>query len=239
MHEEVLTKIRKFRADINICLDKAESAIISEMKQLMSDNDRLLDKLDNEYAKCASKIEGLKQKLDPTVHRENALFIQTVRSKEMFLEIEHELSKNVQSVCEVKSSEFVPNQQLSSIIKSGGKLGKLNISNINEAKHGEITNVEMNVDSLTFVEPERPKKPVQQETDRKTDVRPSPVFVGAHVQAESSLDLFHHGWQQGTVTAVHPDGTVDVRWNFSGETRSGYRVGTGWNTVILIQERKC
>ncbi|XP_053388405.1 transcription intermediary factor 1-alpha-like, partial [Mercenaria mercenaria] len=153
MQEEVLTKIRKFRADINIYLDKAEAAIISEMKQLMSDNDKLLHKIDNECAKCISKCEDLKQKLDPTVHRENVLFIQTVRSKASILEIEHELSRTAQSVCKVKGYEFVPSQHLSSIIKSSEKLGKLNISNKNEPKHDE---------------PKKPKKPEQQETDRQT-----------------------------------------------------------------------
>ncbi|XP_053387255.1 transcription intermediary factor 1-alpha-like [Mercenaria mercenaria] len=171
MQEEVLIKIRKFRTDINIYLDKAEADIISEMKLLMSDNDKLLDKLDNECARCTSKCEGLKQKLDPTVHTGDALFIQTVRSKASILEIEHKLSKTVQSVCEVKGYEFIPNQHLSSIIKSREKLGKLNIWNINEPKHDEITNLEMNVDTLTFDEPMKPTKPVQQEIDTKTVYR--------------------------------------------------------------------
>ncbi|XP_053388404.1 transcription intermediary factor 1-alpha-like [Mercenaria mercenaria] len=185
VHEEVLTKIRKFRTDINTYLDKAEADIISEMEQLMSDNDKLLDKLDNNCAKYLSDIEGLKQKLDPTVHRENVLFIQTVRSKASVLEIEHELSKNVQSVCQVKGYEFVPNVKLSSIIKSEEKLGKINISNINEPKQDEITNLDdlMNVDTLTLVEPKKPKKLIQQETDNKTGVRPPPVFVGTRVEA--------------------------------------------------------
>ncbi|XP_053386997.1 transcription intermediary factor 1-alpha-like [Mercenaria mercenaria] len=186
MHEEVLTKIRKFRTDINIYLDKAEADIISEMKQLMFDNDKLLDKLDNECAKCTSKVEGLKQKIDPTVHRGNVLFIQTVRSKVSVLEIEHELSKTVQSVCEVKRYEFFPNQHLSSIIKSRETVGKLNISNVNEPKHDAITNLEMNVDTLTFEEPKKPTKPVQQETDTKTAVRPPSSFVGARVQVRDT-----------------------------------------------------
>ncbi|XP_053386940.1 transcription intermediary factor 1-alpha-like [Mercenaria mercenaria] len=233
MHEEVLTKIRKFRTDINIYLDKAEAAIISEMKQLMSNNDKLLDKLDTDCAKYLSEIEGLYQKLDPTVHRENVLFIQTVRSKASVLEIEHELSKTVQSVCEVKCYEFVSNQHLSSIIKSREKLGQLNISDINEPKHDEITKLDMNVDTLTFVEPEKPKKPVQQETDTKTGVRQPIDFVGARVKATNSVLKTLLG-KTGTVTAVRPDGSFDVKWDHSGKTLSGYSEGYGYKGVKLI-----
>ncbi|XP_053387253.1 uncharacterized protein LOC123543141 [Mercenaria mercenaria] len=236
MQEEVLTKIRKFRTDINIYLDKAETDIISEMKQLMSDNDKLLDKIDQECAKCTSKCEGLKQKLDPAVHRGNVLFIQSVRSKASILEIEHELSRTVQSVREFKGYEFVPSQHLSSIIKSSEKLGKLNISNINEHKHDEITNLEMNVDTLAFMESKKINKPEQQETDSKTGVRPPPVLVGSRVQAAGTYccHKWIHGDQPGTVTAVCPDGTVDVKWDYSGQTVSGYRVGTGREGIRLI-----
>ncbi|XP_053390438.1 transcription intermediary factor 1-alpha-like [Mercenaria mercenaria] len=177
MQKEVLTTIIKFRRDINNYLDKAELAIKSEMKQLVFDNDRLLETLHRDCAKCSSAIESLKQKLEPTVNRGNVLFIQTVRSKASVLEIKHELSKTVQSICDVKGYEFVPNQHLSSIIKSSEKLGKLNISNINELKHDEITNLEMNDDTLTFLEPKMLKKPVQQETDTKTGKITIPFIV--------------------------------------------------------------
>ncbi|XP_053387676.1 uncharacterized protein LOC123542473 [Mercenaria mercenaria] len=234
MHEEVLTKIRKFRTYINSYLDKAETDIISEMKRFISDNKKRLDKVDNDCAKYLSAIEGLKQKPNPTVHRENVLFKQTVRSKARVLEIEQELSKTLQSVSEIKVYEFVPNQQLSSIIKSREKLGKRNISNVNEPKHDEITNLEMNVDTLTFVEP---KKPEQQETDTKTGV--GPVFVGARVQAqnETKFELWLHHGKPGTVTAVHQDGTVDVKWDATEQTRFGYRVGTGWDEIKLMEEK--
>ncbi|XP_053388407.1 transcription intermediary factor 1-alpha-like [Mercenaria mercenaria] len=234
VHEEVLTKIRKFRTDINIYLDKAEADIISEMEQLMSDNDKLLDKLDNDCAKYLSEIEGLKQKLDPTVHRENVLFIQTVRSKASVLEIEHKLSKNVQSACELKGYKFVPYEKLSSIIKSREKLGKINISNINESKQDEFKTLEMNIDTLTLQEPkkQKPRKPEQQETDSETAVKPPPVFVGTRVQP-INWSLYHRG-KPGTVTAVRPDGTVDVKWDYLGATGSGYRVGTGPKGIRLI-----
>ncbi|XP_053386996.1 uncharacterized protein LOC123544260 [Mercenaria mercenaria] len=235
VHEEVLTEIRKFRTDINIYLDKAEATIISEMKQILSDNDKLLQNLGNNCSLNLSKIEDLKQTLDPTVHTENALFIQTVRSKAGVLEIEHELSKSIKSICEIKGYEFVPNQKLSSMIESRENLGKLNISKINEnTRYNEITQLEMNVATLTFVEPRKQKKTMQQKTHRQTGVRRPYVYVGARVQAETDLDWFYHDWQKGTVTAVRPNGTVDVKWDDTGRTVCGYTVGLGPTSVSLI-----
>lgn len=123
---KALWDIKQFRLDINEYLDKVETDIISEAKNVMGENETLLIKLKNDCTVISTKLEEITNKLNSELYKENACFIHTVECKPKVSECELAIAD--MKLKPIKKFEFVCDQQLRSIITSEQKLGTMTIS---------------------------------------------------------------------------------------------------------------
>ncbi|XP_045191700.2 uncharacterized protein LOC123548465 [Mercenaria mercenaria] len=233
-HEKALEEIRKFRKDIDDYLDTAETVIMSEVDQLRNNNCKYLIKLEENCKALLSKTERLKEKLDTDLYDGNALFIHAVKCKLYIPSLEKAVSK-LQSKEEIKKFEFVSDRHLSTVIASAKKLGHFNLSKRTTSEHQTPSALSGDIS----IQPEDNLECMYEEMEgrkrRKRGTGVDSARVGARVRPGPCFTYdWDHRNKPGTVTSVEPDGTVTVKWDATGKSWSGYRVGAVWNGVELI-----
>ncbi|XP_053389261.1 transcription intermediary factor 1-alpha-like [Mercenaria mercenaria] len=126
MYDRALKEIRQFRSDINIYLDKAEANILSEVEKLATENTKMQRKLEQDVKVLTSEIEEVKQKLNTQLYHGNSLFINAIRCKSKFDDIE-KMHAKIKQEHSVKRFQFNRDENISGILQAAQQLGKLRV----------------------------------------------------------------------------------------------------------------
>jgi predicted DNA-binding protein (UPF0251 family) len=88
MDEMALKEIRKFRKEINICLDEAEANLLSEMKKIRKENTGRRERIEKDLQAITSELQTMTQMLNAQLHHGHALFIKAVNCKSKLADME-------------------------------------------------------------------------------------------------------------------------------------------------------
>ncbi|XP_053389902.1 E3 ubiquitin-protein ligase TRIM33-like isoform X2 [Mercenaria mercenaria] len=162
--ETALKEIKKFRTDINSFLDKAEAYVISEVTRLKSNNENLLNKLENVCQQLSWNIDKVKQRIDAKLYQGNMLFIHTVESKPEIFNIERELARS-QSENRMLNIKFIPDKQLFDSIASDKRLGRVDVTSSVDIR-------QMSEDRRRNIVYQKARRPADHFTSALTRARP-------------------------------------------------------------------
>ncbi|XP_045193194.2 E3 ubiquitin-protein ligase TRIM33-like [Mercenaria mercenaria] len=126
-NERALNEIRQFRSNINIYLDKAEANILSEVEQISAENTKMQTKVEQDVKTLISEIEEVKQKLNTQLHHGYSLFINAIRCKSKFDDIE-KMHAKIKKEHVLKRFEFIRDENIAGILQAAHHLGKLRIN---------------------------------------------------------------------------------------------------------------
>ncbi|XP_060593179.1 uncharacterized protein LOC132747700 [Ruditapes philippinarum] len=124
MNENALVEIRKFRKEINECLDGAEANLMSEMKEMRKENTAKQEKITTGLQSLTSELQTMTHMLNAQLHHGNALFINAVNCRSKLADMET-MYKNTTKERTLKGFGFVRNETMAELLKAAEPLGRL------------------------------------------------------------------------------------------------------------------
>jgi hypothetical protein len=124
MNEDALTDIEMFMNDIRDVINETEQGLLSKVNEIYLQNEETLSSMSRIYESTETKLESVKQDINPLICSENDLFIKSVKCKRTLVGIENICSETLKNTT-VKRFELRRDDILLNKLTSPGSFGTI------------------------------------------------------------------------------------------------------------------